>query len=148
MVNILDSLGATRLRPGGALYWLPQDRIEQWQKVVEVIEQAGVDARNRIYLLRNKMDADSVRAVRDAIVAEIGREATRIEEEVRSGELGEKALEARRDQAIDLRAKIEKYENILGVGLNQLTEIVNHADQTACAAALTLSVAGALTEVA
>jgi hypothetical protein len=148
LVCLLDSLGATRLRPKGSIYWLPDHKLGEWQTIVDVFETAGTGRGNKVYLLRNPMDADAIRAVRDAIVAEVSAEAARIERDVQSGELGERALENRKDEAEALRRKIGVYEDILGFGLTSLTEIVDKADGAACVAALTLSVANGLVEVA
>jgi hypothetical protein len=146
LVAILKGMGATSLRPGGALYWLPEDKLDQWQGVCGVYQGAGKGRQNNLYVIRNVMDADAIRAVRDAIVNEVRSDAYRIEREVQSGELGEKALENRKEQAEELRRKIGVYEDILGIGLNQLTDAVNKADNAACVAALTLSVATGLVE--
>lgn len=150
LVNILDFLGGTRLRPTGAIYWLPEHRLEQWRQVVAVVESAGVGRPNAVYLLHNLMDADAVRAVRDAIVADVSSEAERIHKEVIEGELGERALENRRTQAEDLRQRIALYEELLGVGLASLTEAVDRADQAAATAALLASAqaVGEVTHVA
>jgi hypothetical protein len=86
------------------------------------------------------MDADAVRAVRDAVVNEVQSEATRIHDEVMKGELGERALEHRRVQAYDLRKKVLLFEDLLDVALAGLHEAVDRADQAAAAAVLLGSV--------
>ena len=98
--------------------------------------QAGVVRPNAIYLIRHPLDADALRAVRDAIAAEVRAESGRILREVTSGELGERALEHRQQQAADLRQKIGLYEELLGVGLEQLHRAVDEADQAAGVAAI------------
>jgi hypothetical protein len=85
------------------------------------------------------MDADAVRAVTDAIVSEINVEAGHIHDEVMAGELGERALEHRREQAACLRQKVVLYEELLDVGLSGLHQAVDRADQAAAAAALLVS---------
>jgi hypothetical protein len=134
LVSILDATGATRLRPGGALYWLPAYRLNEWRDVVRAVEASGVGRPHCVYTLRHPMDADAVRAVRDAIVAEVSTEAARIDREIIAGGLGERALESRRAQAEELRRKIAEYEELLGGGLEALHVAVDRAEQAACKA--------------
>ena len=58
----------------------------------------GRRAASAVYLLRHRMDADAVRAVRDAVVAEVQGEAARIRDEVQTGDLGGRALETRKSR--------------------------------------------------
>jgi hypothetical protein len=139
LVTILDSLGGTRLRPTGAIYWLPEHRLDEWQRVAGAVERAAAGRPSAVYLLRNQMDADAVRAVRDAIVAEVQQEAERIQREVASAELGERALENRRTQAGELRKKIALYEELLGVGLHGLEQAVDAAEQSVAMATLLIA---------
>jgi hypothetical protein len=141
LVAILDSLGGTRLRPSGAIYWLPLYQLDDWQRVAQAVENAGVGRPHCVYLLRHQMDADAIRAVRDAIVAEVSTEAARLDREVAAGDLGERGLENRKVQAEELRRKIQQYEDILGCGLDSLHAAVDQAEQAACKAALLAAVA-------
>jgi hypothetical protein len=92
-----------------------------------------------VYVLRHRMDADAVRAVRDAVVAEVQAEATRIHDEVMTGELGGRGLQTRRARAGQLREKISLYEHLLDVGLEGLRAAVDQADQAVAAAVLLAS---------
>src|SRR5581483_676890 len=143
LVAALDALGGTRLRPSGAIYWLPEYRLDEWQGVARAVEAAGVGRPHAVYVLRHQLDADAVRAVRDAVVAEVAAEAERIDREVSTGGLGERALAGRRDQAEELRRKIRQYEDLLGCGLEALHAAVDRAEQAACKAALLGSAASA-----
>ena len=91
-----------------------------------------------MYVLRHRLDADAVRAVRDAVVAEVQAEADRIRDEVAAGDLGGRALETRKKQAAELRDKVLLYEDLLSVGLPGLHTAVDQADQAAATAALLL----------
>jgi hypothetical protein len=139
LVAILEALGGTRLRPGGSVYWLPPHRLDEWQGVARAVEASGEGRANAVYVLRHRMDADAVRAVRDAVVAEVQAEATRIHDEVMTGELGGRALETRRARARELCDKISLYEDLLDVGLEGLRAAVDLADQAATAAVLLAS---------
>jgi hypothetical protein len=139
LVGILETLGGTRLRPGGSVYWLPPHRLDDWQQAAGTVESAGVSRQSAVYLLRHRLDADAVRAVRDAVVAEVQAEATRLHDEVMTGELGDRALQTRRARAGELREKIDLYEHLLDVGLEGLRVAVDRADQAAAAAVLLAS---------
>jgi hypothetical protein len=139
LVRLVEWLGGTRLRPGGSVYWLPGHRLDDFARAAEAVEDSADGKPGGVYLLRHRMDADAVRAVRDAVIAEVHAEAGRIKEEVLTGELGTKALETRQKQAAELREKVSLYEDLLSVGLKGLHRAVDEADQAAATAALMLS---------
>ena len=136
MVRVVESLGGTRLRPNGSVYWVPPTKLDEWARVADAVERAADGRPSAVYVLRHRMDADAVRAVQDAVVTEIQAEAKRIRSEVDTGELGGRALETRRKQVIDLRDKVNLYEDILSVALTGLHDAVDEADQAAATAAL------------
>ena len=139
LVRIVERLGGTRLRPSGGFYWLPEGKLGPWQEVSSAVEKAAFGRPHACYVLRVAMDADAVRAVRDAIVAEVMTEACRIREEVLSGALKERALESRRLEAVDLRDKVALYEQLLDTGLASLRQAIDAAEEAAAAAALLAS---------
>lgn len=139
LVRIVAELGGTRLRPGGAIYWVPGNQLDEWARVAAAVESAADGRPSAVYVLRHRMDADAVRAVRDAVVAEVLTEAERVRSEVAAGDLGGKALESRRRQAGELRSKVLLYEDLLSVGLHGLHRAVDAADQAAATAAILLS---------
>lgn len=134
LVAILAHLNAVVLRPTGGVYWLPDSSLGIWQQLADVVQVAGVGGRNAVYRITHTFDAESVRAVRDAVLAEADREAAEIIKEVDSGELGERALRARADQADRLKEKVQEYERILNESLGTATEIAERAGHVATAA--------------
>jgi hypothetical protein len=139
LVRLVETLGGTRLRPSGAVYWVPGHRLDDLARAARAVEEAADRRPNAVYVLRHRLDADAVRAVRDAVVAEVYAEAGRIKEEVLNHELGTRALETRQKQAAELREKVSLYEDLLSVGLKGLHRAVDEADQAAATAALMLS---------
>ncbi|WP_020475826.1 hypothetical protein [Zavarzinella formosa] len=139
MVRIVESLGGTRLRPGGAVYWVPGPKLDDWTQAAEAVEKSSEGRPSAVYVLRHKLDADAVRAVRDAVITEVRAEASRIQTEVSSGELGGRALETRKRQAAELRRKVNLYEDILSIALSGLHQAVDEADQAAAMASLLIS---------
>jgi hypothetical protein len=142
LVKVVEALGGTRLRPGGAVYWVPGPRIDAWAEAGRAAEGAAETRPSAVYVLRHRLDADAVRAVRDAVVTEVAAEATRICEEVAAGDLGGRPLETRKRQAADLREKVVLYEDLLSLGLAGLHQAVDRADQAAATAALLLAAHG------
>jgi hypothetical protein len=139
LVKVVESLGGTRLRPSGAVYWVPGHRLTEWADVATVVERASTARPSAVYAIRHRLDADAIRAVRDAVVVEVTAEASRIAADVASGELGARALETRQKEASDLRNKVLLYEDLLSVGLVGLHRAVDDADQAAAGASLLLA---------
>lgn len=132
--------GGTALRPTGGIYWLHQSHADCWGALSRVVEAAAIKS-SAVYLLRHDLDPDSVRAVQDAIFAEVTGEADRLQAAIDSGELGARGLEGRRRDAEALRAKVQEYETILGVGLSTLHEVLQ-AVEGAALEAIMLDAAG------
>ena len=139
LVKVIEYLGGTRLRPTGAVYWVPGHRVDQWSEVARAVESAHDGQATAVYLLRHQFDAEAIRAVRDAVVTEVQNEAQRIQKEVLQGDLGGRALETRQRQAQELRDKVLLYDELLQLGLSDLPQVVDAADQATATASLLLS---------
>lgn len=137
LVTYLDHHGATRLRDGGGIYWMPADRLHGWRRLAHAVEAIGD---HTIYMIAHPLDHDSARAVHDAITAEIAAAAEAITAEIAASELGERALEAREDRAAALAAKAAEYENILGQSLARVKELCEQARLAAASARLMASI--------
>jgi hypothetical protein len=142
LVRAVEWLGGTRLRPSGAVYWVPGHRLDDFARIAQAVEESADGRPSAVYVLRHRLDADAIRAVRDAVVAEVQTEVGRIREEVLAGDLGTRALETRQRQATELREKVLLYEDLLSVGLNQLHQAIDDADQTTATATLLLGASG------
>lgn len=134
LARVAQFLGGTALREMGGVYWLPDEKLDSWKRVADAAESAAKDGKTSCYLLRHVMDADAVRAVRDAIVMEIGGESERLHAEIMAGTLGGRALESRRHAAEDLRHKISRYESLLDTGLGEMREKLAKVEEAAAAA--------------
>jgi hypothetical protein len=139
LVKVVESLGGTRLRPTGAVYWVPGHKLDEWAAVAHAVERAATGRPSAVYVIKHRLDADAVRAVRDAVVGEVRADADRIVAEVTGGDLGGRALDTRRKEAAALRDKVLLYEDLLNVGLAGLHRAVDAADQAAATAALLLA---------
>lgn len=143
LIAVTKEFEAVSLRPSGGFYWMPLRHLTEWQRLVDIVEVAALSGANRVYRITHAFDAQSIRAVRDALLSEADNEATKIIEEVDSGELGERALKNRAVQAQALAKKVEEYERILGESLPTAQNIAQRADLAATAARITATSAAA-----
>src|SRR6185436_8651279 len=103
-------------------------RINEWSRVAQGGEEASVGRLSAVYLWRNGMDADACRAVMDSVISEVKTAAEGIDREIRDGKLGVRGLEHRETMAQELRKKVSEYEDLLGVELGRLHEIVDQTE--------------------
>lgn len=134
LVAVLSRLAVAFIRPTGGLYWLPERSLSAWEGLAGVVEKASVGGRSVIYTIRHRFDADSIRAVRDALLKEVEDEVEGIIREVDSGDLGEVALGNRAAKAEALQAKVRQYEMILGERLDDARGLAEKAEMSATAA--------------
>jgi len=139
LVQIVDFLSGTRLRPKGSIYWLPDHKLDEWEQVRNVVRTAA-RGKTELFVMRVVKDKDALRAVTAAITAEIEAEVARIEADVQSGTLGVRALDTRKNQAVDLASKINLYEELCERPLTSLREAVTRAEIAASQAAILASV--------
>lgn len=140
LVGIVSALNGLTLRPSGGFYWLPSDKLAEWEKVARAVERAAVEpGKSKMWVMRTAMDEDTMRAVRDSVAADLGTRISEIEAEVMEGELGERALLARAASARELRKKLGEYEAMLGSAMEDLRDKLNTIDTVTGAAALQVS---------
>lgn len=131
LIEIAKELGGVTLRDSGGVYWLPTDKLAQWERVINAFETAGG---NQVYMVRTVMDAKTVRAVNDAIVEEVLKASGALADEIRSGQLGEQALETRKQRAKALHSRVTEYEGILGQAMRHLHDVIGIAEMAAASA--------------
>jgi hypothetical protein len=134
LVACINELAGVSLRPSGGFYWMPDSALPLWNQIVDVVQRAG---KNSVYQITHSFDSDSIRAVRDAILAEAEKEAADILTDVESGKLGERALKTRAADAENLQRKVEEYERLLGEALPVAAAIAKKAEITALSAHVT-----------
>lgn len=114
LVDICKTFNGACLRPAGGIYWLPDHSLEAWELVAKAFDKASPKG-STVYLIRHKLDFDSVRAVYDGILAETEAALATMKAEILSGELGEKALAWREQECARLANRLTDYEAYLGV---------------------------------
>lgn len=131
LVDIMASLKGTALREAGGVYWIPDEGVPTWARVIAAFQDAG---RNKVYAMRTVMDSQTVRAVSDAIVGEVLAASGSLADEIRTGQLGEQALDSRRQRAKSLHARVSEYEQILGQTMQHLHQVIGIAELAAASA--------------
>lgn len=132
LVKLMTHCAGTCLKDEGGVYWIPGRSVETWDRVIGAFEEAGV--RTRVYRMEVKMDHQTVRAVKDAIIKEVTQAAGTIIEEITSNNYSEQALERRKAVALSLRERVKEYEGILGEALSQLHAVLDVAETAASSA--------------
>jgi hypothetical protein len=112
-----------------------------WERTTEAVGLAADAGRSVGYSITHELDEAAVLAVRDALVAEVTAETRRIAADIQSGELGERAIESRKNEAAALRQKVVRYESMLNVALDGLKQGLESIEQSQAIAALLLSAA-------
>jgi hypothetical protein len=141
LVKVMYSLNGTALRPSGGVYWLSGEKLDRWREIVAGVEQAALGQATG-YIVEHDLSADAVKAVGDAIRHEVKTETSRLQREINSGELGDRAIENRRLEIAALKAKLADYEDILGVTLADVKQGADDADQSDAVGALLLAAGG------
>jgi hypothetical protein len=137
------------LRQSGGVYWVREDRLDEWTQIADVFEMASAKgdkegeevAPNAIYALKVVGDEQMVRAVGDCLTDDVLGELTRIESEVADGNLKEGACLSRLRNVGAFEAKVKRYEDAFSTPLNTLQDAVRRAS-TAVAQATILASAG------
>ena len=77
LVKLVEWCDGVALRPSGGVYWVRQDRLQEWEQIAEVFEQASAQkdregneqSPNAVYVMRVVADEQMVRAVGDALLS-------------------------------------------------------------------------------
>lgn len=143
LVDIVFSLTGTALRPTGGIYWIPNNNFERWELVAQAIELAG--PKNKVFALRTFLDEHSAAVLREALAAEISREARSIDDTLHDPVTGLRAAATAKRRANDLRRKIAAYEESFQMALPDLKRALDEATgQEARAALMDAASAGPL----
>ena len=127
LVDIVMALGGTTLRPSGGVYWIPNDHWDRWCAVVQAVETSGPS--NNVFSMRVIYDEHSAAAIREALTAEIEREASNIAsamDELVSNNCLKKAAPLK-SRAECLRIKLSAYEESFGFCLQNLAKQLQDA---------------------
>lgn len=135
LVEVLERLGGTALRPSGGVYWIPGHTVNRWEAIATIVEECAVEKEgNAVYCITHSFNERSVRAVKDAITAEIKAASETVIDEIKENDLGPDALIRRQLVAASLRARVSQYEGIIGEAMTTLHDAVKLAEEAAASA--------------
>lgn len=138
LVDIAYHLNGTRLRRNGGLYWLSEDKGDDWDMATTVMVESGDTPGSQLHLISHEMTPRAVLAVRDGLVHDIQTRVKHLHDEITSGEMGQRGLEARQKEILQLQAKAKEYEVMLDISLGDLRKGLDDLGQAAATASLVL----------
>lgn len=119
LVARAQALGAVALRDTGGIYFIPRQNVASWQAVTTVLRSCSSHHVAEIPALRSD---EAVEAVMDAVVQEVNRASVQAGEDLCNHDLGSRALESRVKAMSDLATKVERYGDLLGRGVTEITD--------------------------
>lgn len=138
-VKALNSLGGIRLLRRGGMYWLNQDKVEEWCNFFPCVTDAACSPGSIIIHRQNVvMDDDAWKTVSAALHQDINTKLEGIRERVESGTVKDRGLQSLANQASDLHSTIEQYENMFDKVLEELHDAADEASETASLAQIEL----------
>jgi hypothetical protein len=110
---------AVSLREGGGVYFVPAHGLQAWRAVWEAIRSC---AGHKAFEIPAFADDDSaVEGILDSLTQAVATGLAQIEAKAEEG-LGERAAETQRKRVEDLRARVARYEGVLGAKATHLHE--------------------------
>lgn len=105
------------LRPSGGLYWIPDDRVEQWELASRIVEQA---TGSEVTTARWEAKASTIARVKQAIMESVQAECALLMEELTDGKQhSDDWFSARASKALALLGKVTSTEESLEESLNE-----------------------------
>lgn len=143
LVKLVEHLGGIALRPGGAVYWVLNERLDDWAAAAPIYEQAAQEPGGTcVYIMKTIADPNAIDAVCDALATDTAKHIAALEQEIAEGTLGPSALRSRADDIKALRDRMGQYAGALGKGMEHIAKMIDDAE-TANAQALMLASAKA-----
>ena len=141
LTSILDSFNATSLRPRGGIHWIHEKHRSKWESVADTVSKCSFHIQNQkvphIFIITVRRDKELVLAVRDGLTHSIASALKDLVNDVGNKDLGQRATKARQVMAIDLKKKVEEYEEVLGETLEGLHQACDMAKAVAAEAVVT-----------
>ena len=119
LCKCLDKLGAVSLRDSGGFYFVPNDKTADWARVTTAIKHASSHTIHSVPAMRS---AEAVDAILGAITSATQAACDKISTDIQGEGLGRRALETRQRETAEILARVEKYEELLGLKLDALRE--------------------------
>ena len=123
--NILDGIGAEPLKQGNSVYWLAPELTASWHQVREAMSSL-IPCQS----FTQAATPESLSYLQDIVSEDLNERCTDLEDMVRENSTHKSSLEKRARLAREVRAKIQKFDSVLGTGLDGLRERLGNATAT------------------
>lgn len=133
LVKRVAAADAVGLREGGGLYFVPRAKLDGFRRECAALRAASG---HTVHACPAAHSEDVVGAVLSGLRAEATELYGRIERDLTENEVGTRAIESRRCAIVALRAKLGRYEALLGEALPDITERAGLLDAALVQAAL------------
>jgi hypothetical protein len=132
LVAILRKLGGLYLRPMGAVYWLPEESVDQWEKVLEVVQTCGIsDEESLVERWTAVFDDRGQKAIRNAMIRDIHDRLKYILNRVMNPRFRAKFLRARLREIEDLKTLGRRYSQVLRKPIPEISQKLQLAEEAA-----------------
>ncbi len=140
LTTLVGHVGGVCLRDNGGVYWVRDDRLQDWENVADAFQRSAEKGETKIYLLRVQADSEMIRAVGDSLRAEVEEALAAIEAEVQDVDsLSETKCENRVRKIAEIERKIRDYETAFQAPLNALHTMAQRAGSAVATAQMILS---------
>lgn len=142
LIKLAGSNNAVTLRDTGGIYFVPRTNVPFWRSVVSAVESVSS---HRVFKIPAMKNSEAIDAITEAVTAEATRLVATMEEELQqTGDdaLGDRALVTRANACRALLAKVQSYEELLGVQMSKVVERVEGLQGSIAAAALLVGAEG------
>jgi hypothetical protein len=119
LVGLVAEVDGVAMRERGGIYFVPPTKLPLWQAMTAALRKVS---NHRMFELPAVTAGSAVEAILDAISQEAEADATKMEAELLSDELGGRALASRVSKTEALEAKVTRYESLLGTKLDVLRD--------------------------
>lgn len=119
LIKTADRLDAIALRDTGGIYFVPKHTVEDWGRVIAALAACSTHGVFSVPALRSDQ---AVEAILDALSGEAESVATQLSNEVVETEPGKRACDSKIRACEAMKAKISRYEDLLGRKLDTLQE--------------------------
>ena len=144
LARVVDHLWGTPFRAKGAVYWLPADRLDQWEAAAQAVTASAVEGGHpTLHAMKIVHDPASVAAVTAAVAEEVARDAARLSEGLSDTRTTVAVVQARMKAADELLTRVSHYEKCLGSSLQAVRDQLETVKDAAAVAVLMAAAGGA-----
>jgi len=133
LVRVLRRLDAVSLRDAGGVYYIPPRGMGVWSKLSDVLR---VSVGLSLYTMPTMRSAEAAEAIFNAVAREMQDLCVAFADETAEGGLGQRALNARKDDLRAAREKLVRYEALLERSSAALHSQLDEVDNALTAAIL------------